>query len=70
MNKTVLETLDQKKQELIAEKQKMVEQFDTQIKEVENAIKLILGDNDADFLPDFTFEDENPNYIKSSQEEI
>ena len=65
-----IEALIEKLETLMAEKKAAIEQFDNQIKELESCIELLSGKPYTEYMADFRFDDENPNYIKSSQEEM
>lgn len=70
MSNLALETLIQKREQLIAEKQKMTERFDGEIIQLEKSIELLSGKKVWDFGLINTYDDENPDYIKASIEEI
>lgn len=66
----VVDFLLKERDRLIAEKGKMIEQFNNEIREMENAVDAIEGKRVWDNGPTHIYDDENPNYIKASQEEI
>ncbi len=70
MSNTAVKVLEERKQQLIQEKAKMNDLFDNQINELEVAIESVLGKTVWDMPRVEIYDDENPNYIKSSQEEI
>lgn len=41
-----------------------------QIKELESCVELLSGKPYSEYIADFRFDDESPNHIRSSQEEI
>lgn len=65
-----LETLTTKRLELQIERNKMIAQFDQEITEIETAIEQLSGKKVWEITEEVRYDDENPNYIKSSQEEI
>lgn len=67
---TAVEALLAKKQELIDEKQKAIEKFDAEITDLDIAIETLGGDRFMSIPAESRYDDESPNYIKSSQEEI
>lgn len=69
MSNPAIDLLIAKKQELIDEKVKMIEKFDKQITDLDIAIETLYGDK-YEVPNEERFDDESPNYIKSSQEEI
>lgn len=67
---TAIEALIAKKQELINERVKMNEKFDKEITDLDIAIETLYGDKFPDVPAEDRFDDESPDYIKSSLEEI
>lgn len=65
-----IETLIEKRNNLVAERDAAITDFNNQIAEMESCIELLSGKPYTEYMADFKFDDENPNYIKSSQEEI
>lgn len=65
-----LEALMTKRNELVSEKNKMNEELDKQIQEMESCIELLSGKTVWEIEAATVYDDENPNYIKSSLEEI
>lgn len=65
-----IEALIEKRNTLVAERDSMLTDFNNQIKEFESCIEVLSGKPYTEYMEDFRFDDENPNYIKSSQEEI
>lgn len=65
-----IETLIQKREALVAERDAMLTDFNNQIAEFESCIELLSGKPYTEYMADYKFDDENPNYIRSSQEEI
>lgn len=70
MGNLAVEALLNKRQELIDEKLKMLSQFDSQISEIETAVEKLYGKQCWNLTTMELFDDLNPNYIRSSQEEI
>jgi hypothetical protein len=70
MNNSAIEALASKRQKLIDEKNKMISKFDFEISELETAIEIISGKKVWEFVNKNRFDDENYNYVRSSQEEI
>ncbi len=71
MNKSLgIEALIEKRNSLVAEKEAMLIDLNNQIAEMENCIELLSGNKVWDLGSETKYDDENPNYIKSSQEEI
>lgn len=64
------EVLIEKRQQLLDEKNRMVENFDSQIREVESCIELLEGKKVWEISTEVRYEDENPNHIRSSQEKM
>lgn len=71
MSKSVsIGTLIEKRESLVSERDAMLVDFNNQIAEMESCIELLSGKPYTEYMADFRFDDESPNYIKSSQEEI
>jgi hypothetical protein len=69
-NSFVTETLLKKRDQLVAENRKMNEQFEAELSEIEGAIETLTGKKVWEVSNLTTYDDENPIYIKSSEEEI
>ena len=66
-----IEALTEKRDNLVAERDSAIDSFNSQISELESCIALLSGSNVWDIAQtEQKFDDENPNYIKSSTEEI
>ena len=69
MNNPAIESLLQKRQKIIAEKVAINKQWDSNINGIENAIEQLSGKKVWEVESETVFDDENPNYIKSSIED-
>lgn len=69
MNNPAIESLLQKRQKIIAEKVAINKQLDSNINGIENAIEQLSGKKVWEVESETVFDDENPNYIKSSIED-
>ena len=69
MNNTAIEALLQKRQKIVAEKEAIVKQLDFNIKGIEVAIEQLSGKKVQEVEEEAKYDDENPNYIKSSIED-
>jgi len=67
---TAANILMEKRTVLKIEQLQMNAKFDKEILDLEMAIETLLGDKFSDILPTEKFDDENPDYIKASLEEI
>jgi len=65
-----LKALLEKREQLLAEKSKMLELLNTEISELEDAIEKLSGQQLVQKVSEVPYDDETPNYIRSSQEEI
>lgn len=65
-----INALVEKRSVLVAERDNMLTEFNNQIKELESCIELLSGKDYQDFAQDYRFDDDSPNYIRSSAEEI
>jgi hypothetical protein len=70
MSNIAVEELLIKRQKLITERDRMVEKFYKEIIALEMAIETLSGRKVSDIASDYVYDDESPDYIKSSQEEI
>lgn len=70
MSNIAIETLLKQRQQLLDERQKMWERYAKEIDEIDAAIETINGKKSHEFLTDTLYDDEHPDYIKQSQEEI
>lgn len=67
-NQAAVETLHQKRIELITERDAFLARINTEIQGIESAIESLSGLKVWETEPTTLFDDENPNYIKSSIE--
>lgn len=65
-----LKSLLEKREQLVSEKTKMLERFNTEIGEIEDAIEQLSGQQLVEKVSEISYDDESPNYVRSSQEEI
>lgn len=65
-----IETLIEKRANLVAERDNMLTDYNNQIAEIESCIELLSGKKVWEVISETKYDDENPNYIRSSQEEI
>lgn len=70
MQNAAIELLLKNRQRLIDEKAKMLFKFKKELSEVNTAIEQLSGKTVWETASDFAYDDENPNYIKASEEEI
>lgn len=59
-----------KRQTLIAERDRILEQYHKEICEIESALELIYGKKVWQIETTPKYDDENPNYIKGSYEKL
>jgi hypothetical protein len=69
-NQAAVETLHKKRTELIIERDAFLSRISTEISGIESAIESLSGLKVWETEPETLYDDENPNYIRSSQEEI
>lgn len=67
-NQTAVETLHQKRTELIIERETFLSRINSEISGLASAIESLSGLKVWETEPTTLFDDENPNYIKSSIE--
>lgn len=65
-----VETLINKRLQLVSERDNMLAEFNAQISEMESCIELLSGKKVCEMPLEERFDGLNPNYIRSSQEEI
>lgn len=70
MSNLALGTLLKKRAELVNERDKLVSRFNGEISEVETAIEQLAGKKVWDNGTPILYDDEHPEYIRQSQEEI
>ena len=68
-NKLSVELLHSKRTELMAERKAFLAKIDNEISSIEVSIELLSGLKVWETEPEVVFDDENPNYIKSSIED-
>jgi hypothetical protein len=67
---TVIQELIKKHDEIVAEKKQSDKEFERRMNEICDAIETLSGKNIWDLKAEQQYDDENPNYIKGSFEEI
>lgn len=67
---TAIEALIKKRDEIKAEQIRVNAQFDANILQIETAIETLTGKRVWELPPTERFDDENPDYIRQSIEEI
>ncbi len=65
-----IQELINKRHFLIAERDRILGEYHQNISEMENAIEILSGKRVWEILSEEKFDDENPNYIKGSYEEM
>lgn len=70
MNKLAIELLLKERQVLIGKRDAMVDALNVQISDIESGIERLSGKKVWETEPGFTYDDQNPDYIKASLEEI
>lgn len=70
MSNIAVETLLKQRQQLLDERQKMWERYAKEIDDIDVAIEAINGKKSHETTSEFHYDDEHPDYIKQSQEEI
>ena len=69
-NQAAVETLHQKRTELMIERDAFLSRINSEISGIESAIESLSGLKVRETEPTTVYDDENPNYIRSSQEEM
>lgn len=69
-NAVVIDTLVKKREQILAEKNVAVSRFDSEIQELEIAIERLSGKKVWEVSQGVLYDDEHPDYIKQSEEEI
>ena len=59
-----------KRDTLLTERGMAIERFDAEITEVEDAIKTLTGKTISEMVTEVLYDDQHPDYIKASAEEI
>lgn len=70
MSNLAVDALVEKWKEVVAEREKMYNDYSAQIDELETAIKLITGENPKDMPLRERYDDEHPNYIRNTEDGI
>ena len=65
-----IQELINKRQFLIAERDRILDEYNLNISEMENAIELLSGKKVWEISSEEKYDDLNPNYIKGSYEEM
>jgi hypothetical protein len=68
-HKSAIDTLTEKKAELVAERDRMLARFNLEISQLETAIDTLCGKKVWLMAEPVLYDDENPDYIKSSIED-
>lgn len=69
-NQIVIETLVKQREQLVAAREAFLAQNEADIHEIDNAIQILTGHRESKPKSITLYDDESPDYIKSSQEEI
>lgn len=69
-NQVVIDTLIKKREQLKEEQMKMNDQFADQINEIDAALEKLTSGKVGPISMTRIYDDESPDYIRSSQEEI
>lgn len=67
---TAIQELLRKKHELEAEQNRVYNEFQKQISELDTALETLSGKKVWELAKEERFDDENPNYFKGSHEEM
>ena len=70
MNTFAIDSLLKQRQILIARKISMMEEINQEIADIESGIEIISGKKVWEIEPALKYDDQNPDYIKASVEEI
>jgi hypothetical protein len=70
MNTFAIDSLIKQRDILIARKIAMMDEINLEIRDIESAIKTLSGRNILETVAEEKYDDQNPNYIKASIEEI
>lgn len=65
-----IEALITEREKLVAERDNMLSKFNEDIAKLESAIEELSGKKVWEVVSETRYDDENPSYIKGSQEEI
>ena len=69
-NQVVIDTLIKKRDQLMAERDAATRRYNEQIGEIEEALDRLAGKEVWRISDPAVYDDENPDYIRQSQEEI
>jgi len=69
-NLVVIGTLVKKREQILAEKYAAISRFDSEIRELETAIERLSGKKVWEVSQGALYDDEHPDYIRQSGEEI
>ncbi len=69
-SKYVIQFLIHRRDSLLSEKNAAIERFDTEINEIENALAELTGKKVWEVGSETLYDDQHPDYIKQSAEEI
>lgn len=67
---TAVEALLKQRQQLITERDRANERFYKEISEIDAAVHSLTGKKASELAEEFHYDDENPEYIKGSLEEM
>lgn len=70
MNNHAIELLLKQRDILITRKIAMLDEINLEIRDVESAIKMLSGRTGLETVSEVKYDDQNPDYIKASIEEI
>ncbi len=70
MSNAAIETLIKERQALLLAKEKMLSEYNASINDIEIAIEQLSGKTVWEAERDYIYDDENPDYIKTSIEEM
>lgn len=68
-NEHAIALLQKERIALLSQKEQFLSEIDAQINDIENSIENLSGKSVWETEPKSMFDDENPNYIRSSHEE-
>jgi hypothetical protein len=69
-NELAIETLQHKRQQLLLEKETFLSRINAEINSIESSIESLSGKKVWETEPAMVYDDENPDYIRQSLEEI
>lgn len=65
-----IDALIEKRESLVLERNNAIARFDSEISELDSCIELLSGKSVFEVTNETRFDDENPDYIRQSKEEI